>query len=125
MKNELSIFTRFCTVGISNTIIDFAFFFIFIHMGFLVFISQLIAFSAGMLNSFFWNRIWTFKKSDPVIRIEVFRFIMINVLALATTYILLIHFCEENQWSIYFSKVLASGGGFFVTFMGSKFWVFK
>ena len=56
---------------------------------------------------------------------EVLRFITINLLALATTYFLLILFIEGNQLSLYFSKILASVGGIFVTFIGSKLWVFK
>ena len=32
-------------------------FFIFVHIGFPVFVSQAVAFSAGMLNSFLWNRL--------------------------------------------------------------------
>ena len=125
MKNDLSLLTRFCAVGLSNTMIDFAIFFIFVHIGFPVFVSQAVAFSAGMLNSFLWNRLWTFKVCHPVSMIEVLRFIMINLLALVTTYFLLILFIEGNQSSLYFSKMLASGGGIFVTFIGSKLWVFK
>ena len=40
MKNDLSLFTRFCAVGLINTMIDFAIFFIFVHIGFPVFVSQ-------------------------------------------------------------------------------------
>ena len=125
MKNDLSLFTRFCAVGLSNTMIDFAIFFIFVHIGFPVFVSQAVAFSAGMLNSFLWNRLWSFKVCHPVTMNEVLRFITINLLALATTYFLLILFIEGNQSSLYFSKILASVGGIFVTFIGSKLWVFK
>lgn len=125
MKNELSLLTRFCAVGLSNTMIDFAIFFIFVHIGFPVFVSQAVAFSAGMLNSFLWNRLWSFKVCHPVTMNEVLRFITINLLALATTYFLLILFIEGNQSSLYFSKILASVGGIFVTFIGSKLWVFK
>jgi putative flippase GtrA len=125
MKNELSLLTRFCAVGLSNTMIDFVIFFIFVYIGFSVFVSQTVAFSAGMFNSFLWNRLWTFKVCNPVTMIEVLRFITINLLALATTYSLLILFIEGNQSSLHFSKILASGGGIFVTFIGSKLWVFK
>ena len=125
MKNDLSLFTRFCAVGLSNTMIDFAIFFIFVHIGFPVFVSQTVAFSAGMLNSFLWNRLWSFKVCHPVTMNEVLRFITINLLALATTYFLLILFIGDNQMSLYFSKILASVGGIFVTFIGSKLWVFK
>ena len=125
MKNDLSLLTRFCAVGLSNTMIDFTVFFIFVHISFPVFVSQTIAFSTGMLNSFLWNRLWTFKVCQPVTMIEVLRFISINLLALATTYSLLILFIEGNQLSLHFSKILASGGGIFVTFIGSKLWVFK
>ena len=125
MKNDLSLFTRFCAVGLSNTMIDFAIFFIFVHIGFPVFVSQTVVFSAGMLNSFLWNRLWSFKVCHPVTLNEVLRFITINLLALATTYFLLILFIEGNQSSLYFSKILASVGGIFVTFIGSKLWVFK
>ena len=97
MKNDLSLFTRFCAVGLSNTMIDFAIFFIFVHIGFPVFVSQTVAFSAGMLNSFLWNRLWSFKVCHPVTMNEVLRFITINLLALATTYFLLILFIEGNQ----------------------------
>ena len=31
----------------------------------------------------------------------------------------------QDQWSLYFNEILASEGGIFVTFIGSKLWVFK
>ncbi|WP_428909554.1 GtrA family protein [Niallia sp. Krafla_26] len=124
-NQRLSLFSRFCTVGASNTLIDFVAFFLFIGIGFPYMISQILSFSAGMINSFLLNRKWTFGMSQKIKMSEIFRFIMINLLALALTNVLLTIFFEINSLPLFISKVLATSGGLIVTFAGSRLWVFQ
>jgi len=125
IKGSLSLFTRFITVGVSNTIIDFFVFFLLVHIGSTYLISQIAAYIAGMINSFIWNRLWTFKISDKLKINEVIRFVLINLLALSTTFFLLTYLHEESRWPLLVSKVFATGGGICITFIGSRFWVFR
>ena len=58
---------RFATVGVLNTVIDFLLFGILtIGLGVQVALANTISYSAGIANSYAWNRNWTFsdRRSD-------------------------------------------------------------
>jgi len=124
-NNKLSALTRFCTVGVVNTIIDLSTFFILVGVGIPYFFAQILAYSAGMGNSYIWNRFWTFQWRQKVRVQEIIRFVSFNLSAAVITYILLSIFQEEFGFSLFLSKGIATVGGVVITFSGSKYWVFK
>lgn len=125
LRDRFSVFIRFCTVGVGNTMIDFSFFFLFVKMGTPYIPAQIIAYSAGVTNSFIWNRFWTFKQRQKICIWEIIRFILINLIALATTNLLLIYLYEVREIALILSKSAATVGGILITFIGSRFWVFQ
>lgn len=115
---------RFCAVGLGNTAVDFTTFFLLTRGGVTYLLAQVLSYTAGVINSFLFNRKWTFQMNGKVNVPEIMKFIMVNGLSLLVSsgfIFLLYDVCHQNLWV---SKVLAGGGGFIVNFMGSRFWVF-
>lgn len=75
-------YARFICVGTSNAIIGFATFKLFLHVlpdfGPRTAFSQGMAYATGIVWSFFWNRIWTFR-SDGRVYSEGIRFLAVQM----------------------------------------------
>lgn len=56
-------FIKFNMVGLLNTAIDFAVFFLLIWLSTHYAVAQAVAYLAGMVNSYIWNKAFTFKAS--------------------------------------------------------------
>jgi putative flippase GtrA len=66
IKNNLWLlfiqFFKFGVVGLSNTIISYGVYTLFVYIGVHYIIAVIISFFISVLNSFFWNNKYTFKK---------------------------------------------------------------
>lgn len=60
-KEHILQFIKFNIVGIMNTAVDFAIFALMVFLGLHHMISQVISYSCGVVNSYLWNKFWTFK----------------------------------------------------------------
>jgi len=117
-------FVRFCTVGLANTAVDFSAFFILNVLGMPYLIAQVIAYSAGVVNSYFFNRKWTFGRTDKANGAEAVKFIIVNGLSLLVSSQLLFVLYDLNHRDLWLAKLGATAGGIAVNFMGSRLWVF-
>ena len=57
---------KYSTVGVSNTVLDAVLYFLLTHflgLGSLRVLAKTISYGVGTLNSFHWNRSWTFESS--------------------------------------------------------------
>jgi putative flippase GtrA len=64
-KENIHTFLRFAVVGVLNTCIDFLVFMALLegfewHYS----ASQVIGYTSGLINSFIWNRYWTFARPN-------------------------------------------------------------
>lgn len=125
LKEKMGTLLRFCTVGVGNTLIDFIVFFVLtgLHVHYLW--AQGCSYLAGMINSYIWNRNWTFKAEEKANIQELLRFLTINLAAYVATLLFLYLFQQKFEWSLAASKIIATLGGMVITFMGSRLWVFK
>lgn len=117
-------FLRFCTVGLANTAVDFSAFFILNSWGVPYLIAQVAAYSAGVINSFFCNRKWTFGRTGRANGMEAIRFVVVNGFSLLVSSQLLFLIYDLNHRELWLAKVGATAGGIAVNFMGSRLWVF-
>jgi putative flippase GtrA len=77
-------FIRFNVVGASNTAVDLLMFFVLVHLAVPSGWAQAIGYGCGILNSFFWNRGWTFGKAQVGFGSRTFwLFVGVNVAVLA------------------------------------------
>ena len=63
-KTELFRFIRFCAVGLLNTLVTFLVFTILRYFEVNIYLSNILSYVAGMVNSFFWNKKWVYKSSS-------------------------------------------------------------
>ena len=65
-ENTYSQFIRFCLIGVLNTTIDLALYYVLTRYldfsGNLIFLAKGVSSLIATFNSFIWNRLWTFQK---------------------------------------------------------------
>jgi len=133
-KKEIKRFARFLVVGLSGTILDFA---ILTALKMLVGMATLpanvISYSAGVINNFTLNRLWTFSEArDNQWYVQFWKFVLINVGAVALNSLIvlalekplgvLLHNSEQGYLP---AKVVATGIVFFYNFMANRLWTFR
>ncbi|QEN06990.1 GtrA family protein [Oceanispirochaeta crateris] len=69
---------KFGIVGFLNTAVTFIVIILFKELiGFSIYIANFAGYAAGLMNSFIWNRAWTFKSNQGDLKRQVFLFIAI------------------------------------------------
>ncbi|MEG0542387.1 MAG: GtrA family protein [Angelakisella sp.] len=125
-KEELQKAGKFAFVGVINTLLDIGLFALLAQvLGINVYLSQLVSYSAGTLNSYLLNRSWTFKTKERFWSPALIRFLLLNVamLLLSTAIIWLfydvmgIHKLIAKGFSTAFTLVLS--------FIINRLWVFR
>lgn len=122
-------FLKFNAVGLLNTLIDFAVFTLLHSLGMINTPAQIISYSAGTANSFFWNKKVTFRDRDrgnkeSFDRMQLVRFIVLNLLVLGLS-VLLIHILTDTLGiQVLIAKVLVTFVTVIINFFGSRKWVF-
>jgi len=129
-------FVRFGLVGCVNTTID-----LLMLNGLLwlwpgqgvarLLLANTIAYACGALNSFFFNRYWTFRFTGHPNAREGARFILVTLVAIACNDLVLwfmsniLHpvYLNPTLWTN-ISKVAAIGGTILVSYLGMRLWVF-
>ncbi len=90
-----------------------------------------LAYAMGALNSFFWNKYWTFRASHRTTSTEIVRFVLTTLCSLIINNVLLwvaselLHptLINATVWANA-SKALAISGTFMLSFLGMRLWVF-
>ncbi|WNS41626.1 GtrA family protein [Paenibacillus sp. MMS20-IR301] len=122
-------FLKFNAVGLLNTLIDFAVFTLLHALGMLNTPAQIISYSAGTANSFFWNKKVTFRDTDrgsknSFDRMQLVKFIVLNLAVLGIS-VLLIHLLTETFGiQVLIAKVLVTFVTVIINFFGNRKWVF-
>lgn len=79
-------FVRFCVTGGLNTLVDFVVFFLLTgSLNWPVIPSQVLSYSAGILNSYCINRRWTFQTRNRFFSREMLLFIGVNLAVLGVS----------------------------------------
>lgn len=79
-------FVRFCVTGGLNTLVDFVVFFLLTSsLNWPVIPSQVLSYSAGILNSYCINRRWTFQTRNRFFSREMPLFIGVNLAVLGVS----------------------------------------
>lgn len=113
---------RFAAVGVSNTAIDFIVFMLLQHLiG--VTTAQLVGYSAGTANSYYWNRKWTFARDKGIDPAELLRFLIVNIcVAVITSLAISLIPSVIPVWA---AKIAVTLLGLAINFGFSKLWVFR
>lgn len=126
--NKYKQFIRFAVVGCLNTLVDFGVFSLLkgvfgIHYA----ICQVASYSSGTLNSYIFNKFWTFDntKSQKKTAHEMIQFVVINLVSLSISLLGLKILINDYQINSYIAKIIVTVIAQAVNFCGYKFWVFK
>lgn len=118
---------KYATVGVSNTLIDAAAYFAltrWLWLGSLPVLAKGIAYAVGMVNSFYWNRTWTFNSQGNPWK-AAFLFTLTHIAALGINAGVLFLWLEVLAMGEAVSLVMATGAAFGWNFGMNKFVVFK
>ena len=126
-KSKYKRIIRFGCVGCLNTMFDFGIFSLLNSLfGINYVISQIVSYSSGTLNSFLFNKFWTFggaitgKKTT----MEMVQFIVVNSVSLGVSLVGLTILMKDNNMNPFFAKILSMVLAQVVNFLGYRFWVF-
>ena len=132
-------FSKFVVIGVVNTGVDFLIlnlemFLTGISKGPYMLVQNAVSFSIATVNSYFFNKYWTFQdKSNKDKGKKFSQFIGVSIIGVAinslivfsiTTYVPPMFGISSVLWAN-LAKVAATGISLIWNFVGYKFWVFK
>jgi len=130
---------KFGLIGVLNTVVDFAILNLLMwtfkmYSGPWIIVFNVASFSLAVVNSYIWNRFWTFKmKSRQDVPEEFVKFISVSLIGVVinsgivysiTAFIDPVSGLSSELWANV-AKVLATGVAMVWNFVGYKFWAFK
>jgi len=126
MTNRLVTIFKFGIVGVVNTAVDAMVFTLLAAAGTSALIAQVISYSCGVVNSYWWNGRWTFQDAGRQgKKNEIIRFVITNLMVLALSSLIL-YICNNTLgWSVVRSKILATLSGMVINYIASRYWVFR
>ena len=117
---------KFAAVGVLNTLVDLGLFTLFAQvLGWDRYLSNILSYGAGMLNSYIWNRSWTFRSRAGFFSPALVKFLAVNLsmLALSTAILYL------GSGVLGLPQLLVKLGATGVTMVGgflcNRLWVFS
>ena len=146
-KESIKQAVKFGLVGVFNTFVDYAVFYIFIaflHTDKSV--SQVFATAVAMSGSYLINKRWTFGETGKSQKRRIVKFVITNIVSMVSTIIFMSLFYDlmklhllansilisvkcpfvlSEDAGVMCCKILASCFSMVINFVGNKFWVFK
>jgi putative flippase GtrA len=117
-------FLKFGAVGILNTLITIVSYMAFIYFGMDYLIANIIAYSLGVINSFYWNNKWVFQSRTRSSKVFM-KFIVVNMITLGLTTLILFQLVEGASVHSIYAQILATGFGLVINFTLNKSWTFN
>lgn len=117
---------RFSLVGIANTMLDAGAYIFLSRLGLVpnLVLAKALSYSIGLLNSFYWNKSWTFHTHAKTSRVFPL-FVAANLLAIGLNTWMM----HLALWTLGLPEVgalaLATGTTFAWNFISSKFFIFR
>ena len=132
-SKELNRFGRFLTVGALGTVLDFSLLTLLKAAGLPTLTANSLSFTAGLINNFTWNRLWTFSDSvNASWKKQLTQFTLVSLVGLAVNNIIVLSM--ENIFGALIgdaeigylpAKVIATGVVVFWNYFANRTWTFK
>ncbi|HWS30651.1 MAG TPA: GtrA family protein [Clostridia bacterium] len=119
-------FIKFNLVGILNTLVDIGVFALLTALGLDRYVAQVISYSCGVLNSYLFNTLWTFRQEKRRTAKEFLLFVCVNLVSLGVS-LGMIYVAEHDLHveGTFMQKLIATPVAMVVNFIGNKLFVFK
>lgn len=118
-------FVKFGLVGASSTVIDWGIFYLLNHYNLYYLTAKVLSFSVAVINSFIWNRRWTFRSQDPNRTKEFTKFLVIALIGLGINALIMYLAVSVLGTRKIFGLIFATGITMFWNFLANKFYTFK
>ncbi len=103
-------FLKFGVVGLSGVIVDFSLTYLFRNiLKVNQYLANAIGFTVAASTNYFFNRVWTFKSSNPEVMVEYGEFLLISIIGLGINSFILWVMVSKLKRHFYFSKLIAIG----------------
>lgn len=80
-------FSKFAIVGVSNTLISLAVFYLLYNLFFVGYTAaNLLSYIAGVINSFVWNKLWVFRAKEGNVLREAILFLFVFAVSYGVQY---------------------------------------
>ncbi|MBC8016939.1 MAG: GtrA family protein [Verrucomicrobia bacterium] len=123
-RHSIGEFTKFALVGLLNTGVDVAIFFLLNGIGISYVVAQMVSYSCGAANSYLLNKVWTFRSSG-LSYAEVVRFTVVNLVSLGISLVVLTLLHDRAGLELTAAKGGATVCALAANFLGNKLWVFR
>jgi putative flippase GtrA len=123
-RHSIGEFIKFALVGLLNTAVDVAIFFLLTWVNTPYVAAQVVSYSCGAANSYLLNKFWTFRSSG-LSYAEVVRFTVVNLGSLVISIVVLTLLHETADLGLAVSKAGATVCALALNFLGNKLWVFR
>ena len=122
---ELRRFVKFGLTGVMNTAVDFLVFSVLSWFGVNLYLSQVVSYAAGMLNSYAVNRSWTFHATGRFFGPQMRRFLIGNLSLLALSLGILRLATGPLGLPRFVAKLCATAVTMVLGFLLNRLWVFR
>jgi putative flippase GtrA len=115
---------RFAVVGVGNFVVSFAVFYLshrYLPLGAAV--ANVLAYVAGMVHSFAWNRTWTFRAEGNA-AVQIVRFVVVNLACLAFGTALVYVLVDVLRYPSLLVWVPVTAVSVVSSYLGCKHWAF-
>lgn len=117
---------KYGVVGVSNTLVTMLVIWVMMKLlGCREGLSNLVGYVAGLLNSFFWNKQWTFKESTMGWGQGSIRFALAFVVCYVLQYGLVLFLNDRLAIDHYYNHLIGMVFYTLINFMANKFFTFK
>jgi putative flippase GtrA len=123
-RHSIGEFLKFGCVGVLNTGLDVAIFFLLTRLGTPYLAAQVVSYSCGAANSYLLNKLWTFRTCGLSYS-EMARFTTVNLVSLAISVVALKLLHDGAGLGLALSKGGATAIALGANFLGNKLWVFR
>lgn len=119
-------FVKFGLVGASSTVIDWGIYLLLTRFGHLYYLmAKILSFAVAVLNSYYWNRRWTFRSQDPQKLREFIKFLSIAFVGVVVNATIMYIAVEYLRLRDVYGLVIATAVVTFWNFLANKFYTFK
>ena len=132
-NKEIERFSRFLAVGAVGTLLDFSLLTLLKLAGLPTLLANSLSFTAGLVNNFTWNRLWTFGDTiQPDWRRQLIQFTAVSLVGLALNNLIVLSLegifgtlLGQPDWGYLPAKVIATGVVVFWNYFANRMWTFK
>jgi putative flippase GtrA len=125
VASNIRLFLKFSLVGCTNVIVTLtAFYILYDLLTFNYLVGSVFAYSLGIVNSFTWNRLWTFRTRKADVKREFVRFFTVNLVGLGMNACIMYLLVDIICTNAFVAQVVAIGFVLIFNFSLARYWVF-